>query len=86
MNDSFDVIKASDLAIKTSNAYMHDLYGRENWIQCILFLLAEGLDEDQIESIVRSKHMRWSWQEIPFEIVKDFKRYYAENRNNILAM
>ena len=60
MEDLFDNIKASALAAKTSDAYMFDMYGRSEWIKCIIFMYRQDLEDDVIEELLRSKHMRWA--------------------------
>jgi len=58
--NSFDAIKAFDLAIKTSDAYSYDRYGNDEWVKCIVFLMQEGYSEEEIDWVLRHKHMRWA--------------------------
>jgi hypothetical protein len=58
--NSFEVIKAADLMVRTETAYMRSIYGEREWRRCILWLLSEGLTDDMVEEIMRHKHMRWA--------------------------
>lgn len=53
-------LSASYLAGATRDAYSHDRYGRVEWTECAQLLLDRGLDEEQAEAFLRSKHLRWA--------------------------
>ena len=81
----FEILKASDLAGRTTDAYMYDIYKRSEWTKCIVFLMDQGLDEDQIDWIVRSKHMRWADDVEDGETRSEaFENYYLTNQNRII--
>ena len=82
----FDTIKASDIASRTEDSFKFGHYGRKRWIQCILFLFDQGCTASQIEWVLRSKHMRWSADQVSDvdeELVDGFKNYWHEYGNNI---
>ena len=83
MSKLFHIIKATKLADATSNAYKFRGFGRDEWLKCIIFLYSEGVDTDQIEYIVRSKHMRWS-EDFQFGSSSDcFIDYWRRNTNGV---
>ena len=47
------------IALNTKDSYSFDRYGMENWIQCAQLLIDEDLSQEQAETFLRSKHMRW---------------------------
>ena len=51
------------IAERTSNAYSFPNYGMTAWRMCTRYLLARGLDSEQVEAFLRSKHMRWAADE-----------------------
>lgn len=55
---TWNILTASDLADKTSDAYSFDYYGETEWLKIVQFLLGQGLSKEAVEEIVRSKHTR----------------------------
>ncbi len=85
MNELFDIIKAGEIRGRTINAYMYKTYGQDEWVKCILFLYDKGFTANQIEEILRSKHMRWANDnEREWETASEtFINYYSCNSNGI---
>jgi hypothetical protein len=79
MDNLFNIIKASDIAAKTTNAYMYDIYGKKQWVEVIAFLLENGSDEEQAEWIVRSKHMRWCNDNLDVDDKSQFPQCLGED-------
>jgi hypothetical protein len=52
-------LRALAMAEKTSDAYSFERYGEKSWLANTKFLLAK-YTEEQVEWILRSKHMRWA--------------------------
>ena len=85
MDNLFNILKATELADATSDAYKFDSFGRDEWLKCIVFLYSKGLDPSQVEYILRSKHMRWS-EDFQFTSESDsdaFINYYHANFNHV---
>jgi len=71
---------AKALAEKTKDAYSHDRYGKKSWLAQTKFLLTK-FTEEQVEWILRSKHMRWAADK--FETargvpLKTMEKWYAD--------
>ena len=49
--------RANVIAIKSADAYMADNYGNF-WAPCAEYLVTMGLTNQEVEAILRSKHMR----------------------------
>ncbi len=83
---AFDVIRATEMAARTSNAYKYDGYGQEQWILIILFMMSYKVDEAQIEWILRSKHMRWAGDVSSSgnEDLEAFVDYWVEHHDTML--
>ncbi len=48
------------LVTKTADAYSFDRYGVQEWRRATRLLIDRGLDDRQIEAILRSKWTRWA--------------------------
>lgn len=48
------------LARKTEDAYSVSRYGAKSWHACAMLLVRAGLADDEVEWVLRSKHMRWA--------------------------
>jgi hypothetical protein len=72
--------KAKAMAEKTKDAYSFDRYGERCWLASVKFLLTH-FAANQVEWILRSKHMRWAGdfsegrRGIP---MKTMEKYYAD--------
>lgn len=51
--------QAALLAEKTRDAYSASLYGA-SWVACAKLLARRGLNDAEIEAVLRSKWMRWA--------------------------
>lgn len=87
--NSFDTIrahaKAQELANRTSNAYSFDYYGQHEWREITFQLLAEGYTEEAVETILRSKHMRWC-ADSGEATLRGFKLYFYTNKGGSTNM
>jgi hypothetical protein len=72
--NSFNSIIAHDIAADTADAYMYASYGND-WSRVISLLLDEGYTQDEVKTIVRSKHMRWA-SDSHSASLHGFKFYY----------
>lgn len=54
---------AEAIAVSTANAYSFPNYGMTAWRACARYLLSRGLDREQVEAFLYSKHMRWAADE-----------------------
>ena len=71
---------AKMLAEKTKDAYSAERYGKKCWLAQTKFLLTK-FTEEQVEWVLRSKHMRWAADK--FETargvpLKTMEKWYAE--------
>lgn len=85
MGNLFEIIKAADVVNATKDAYKYESFGYDEWYKCAVFLFEEGLCPEQVEYILRSKHMRWS-EDYAFPDESDsecFISYYHANINNV---
>jgi len=81
----FNILKAIEITTRTTDAYMYETYRHGEWTKCIAFLLNQGLSVNQIDWIVRSKHMRWADDLEDGETRSEaFENYYLTNRNSII--
>ena len=85
--DAMGLGLANEIAERTSNAYSFDRYGEKEWRAIASFLLQKGIDEDMVEWVLRSKHMRWAADHMP-EFDEDigvlgFVNYYDRNANKL---
>jgi hypothetical protein len=81
--NSFEAIKAVDIAQKTNNAYMASDYGPQEWLAITVFLMEKDFNEYAIECVLRSKHMRWCSDGRDIQTCKEFVRYYNNNRSDV---
>ena len=85
--NSFDYILATKLAAETSDAYSYNRYGVDEWFKCIWFLVEYGYTNEAIETILRSKTMRWAADgntDGKYEgTVDSLRRYHDENTGYI---
>ena len=44
----------------TEMAYSFDRYSRGGWRQCLRLLRTIGLNDKEIQAVMRSKHLRWA--------------------------
>lgn len=80
--NSFEVIRSFDFAIQTSDAYSYDRYGNGEWVKCIIFLKEEGYTREEIDWILRHKHMRWAGDEYG-ATCKGFQQYYKHIKHTL---
>jgi len=66
------------IARRTEDAHSHDRYGPTSWRMCVRFLLIRGLDGDQAEAFLRSKHMRWAADEHGSASGRALRKYVIE--------
>lgn len=72
------------LATLADDAYSAGNYPNGHWQKCAQELLDRGLDVDEAEAFLRSKHMRWCYDNAdnPSQAtVIDFRRYLDSGRN-----
>lgn len=56
-------MKALTIAAKCSDAYSADAWGPIAWVQAAQMLIDMGLEDDQVEGVLRSKLTRWARDE-----------------------
>ena len=81
-----DVQRRADLiAWRTGDAYSAPRYGMASWLACAKLLVRAGLDDDEVEWMLRSKHMRWAADAGNAEYGRAtsgmLRRYLAESSN-----
>lgn len=47
----------------TETSYSYERYGLDSWKKCIKFLKSLNLNDKEVESFLKSKHMRWAADE-----------------------
>lgn len=52
--------RGTAVATRVSDAYMTGLYGEREWAKVGRWLAGLGFDDRKIETILRSKYMRWA--------------------------
>lgn len=75
---------ASLIAEVTGDAYSAGNYPNGHWEKCAQELLDRGLNADEAEAILRSKHMRWCYDnsDNPSQAtIVDFRKYLDSGRN-----
>lgn len=70
-------IAAKNIAKATEDAYMAKEYGTD-FERCAFFLLEKNFSENEVEMILRSKHMRWAGENF-----EDFSTYFKSQEKNI---
>lgn len=53
-------LEAARIATKAEDAYSRDRYTTAGWMQTAKRLATEGFAADEIDWVLRSKHMRWA--------------------------
>ncbi len=51
---------ARKVALATQDAYSYDRYGSNAWLATAKWMAKQGLNEQEIEAMLRSKHTRWA--------------------------
>lgn len=64
---------------RTEGAYMRERYGDAQWSSIIKFLHRQDLTTAEIELILCSKHMRWSYDQRDRPTRIEFERYFREH-------
>jgi hypothetical protein len=71
------------MAEKTKTAYSYDRYGNGEWANCTRWLYEQLNDWDKVETVLRSKWMRWASDDGNFTVtaIKDFVAAYTYKRS-----
>ena len=84
--------KPAQIAFETRDAYSASRYGNREWVNCAAYLQGLGLTDDDVETVLRSKVMRWAADQcdngdeyFDYPAVTDLEKYVTVGSNRPFA-